>query len=138
MIQRMDSVFRTRTFTRWMRKAGLTDAGLHAAVSEMVQGLVDADLGGHLVKKRIALAGQGKRGGARTIVATKRAGLWFFLYGFEKNERANVNKDELKALQELATVLLEFDDRQLENALAVGEIEEVCHDNDQTQKPHPR
>ena len=108
-----------------MRKAGLTDDGLRIAVSEMAQGLVDADLGGHLVKKRVALPGMGKRGGVRTIVATKRAGRWFFLYGFEKNERANVHADELKVLQEVAEVLLEFDERQLAAALAAGELVEV-------------
>lgn len=115
-----------------MRKAGLTDDALYEAVSEMAQGLVDADLGGHVVKKRVALPGQGKRGGARTIVATKLAGRWFFLYGFGKNERANIDKDELKMLQEVAKELLEFDDRQLATALAAGEIVEVCNDNDET------
>ena len=100
----MRRVFQTSTFTRWMRKAGLTDDALCDAVSEMVQGLVDADLGGHVVKKRIALPGQGKRGGARTIVATKMAGRWFFLYGFGKNERANIDKDELKVFQEVISL----------------------------------
>lgn len=127
----MRRVFRTRTFTRWMRKAGLTDDALCEAVSEMVQGLVDADLGGHVVKKRVALPGQGKRGGARTIVATKLADRWFFLYGFGKNERANIDKDELKMLQEVAKEFLGFDDRQLTAALAAGEIVEVCNGNDQ-------
>ena len=89
----MRRVFRTRTFTRWMRKAGLTDDALCDAVSEMAQGLVDADLGGHVVKKRVALPGQGKRGGARTIVATKMADRWFFLYGFGKNERPVATAD---------------------------------------------
>jgi hypothetical protein len=51
----MRRVFRTRTFTRWTRKAGLTGDALCEAVSEMAQGLVDADLGGHVVKKRVAL-----------------------------------------------------------------------------------
>jgi len=63
----MRRVFRTRTFTLWMRKAGLTDDALCDAVSEMAQGLVDADLGGHVLKKRVALSGQGKRGGGRTM-----------------------------------------------------------------------
>ena len=108
-----------------LQPAGLTDIGLRAAVIEMVQGLVDADLGGHLVRKRVALPGRGKRGGARTIVATRRAGRWFFLYGFEKNERANVDRDELRVLQEVATELLEFDDRELAAALAAGELLEV-------------
>lgn len=115
-----------------MRKAGLTDEALCEAVSEMTQGLIDADLGGHVMKKRVALPGQGKRSGARTIVATKLAGRWFFLYGFGKNERANIDKDELKTLQEVAKELLEFDDRQLATALSVGEIVEVCNGNDQT------
>ncbi len=126
----MQASFRTRTFSRWMRKAGLTDAALHHAVLEMAQGLIDADLGGHVVKKRVALPGQGKRGGARTIVATKMAGRWFFLYGFGKNERANVTSEELKMLQEVAKELLEFDERQLAVALATGEIVEICHDRD--------
>ena len=127
----MRRAFRTRTFTRWMRKAGLTDDALCDAVSEMAQGLVDADLGGHVVKKRVALPGQGKRGGARTIVATKMADRWVFLYGFGKNERANIDKDELKVFQEAAKDLLGFDDRQLTTALTAGEIVEVCDDNDE-------
>lgn len=80
----MERVFRTRNFTRWMRKSGLTDAALCKAVKEMVAGLVDADLGGGVVKKRIALPGRGKRGGARTLVATNNGNRWFFLFGFEK------------------------------------------------------
>ena len=127
----MKRVFRTRTFTRWMRKVGLTDDALCEAVSEMAQGLVDADLGGQVVKKRVALPGQGKRGGARTIVATKQSDRWFFLYGFGKNERANIDKDELKVFQEVAKELLGFSDRQLLTALSTGEIVEVCDGNEQ-------
>jgi len=67
-------VFKTRAFCRSMKRSGMTDVALWAAVLEMTQGLSDADLGGHVVKKRIAVTGQGKRGGARTIVATKLAG----------------------------------------------------------------
>jgi len=113
-----------------MRKAGVTDAALWAAVLEMRQGLVDADLGGHVLKKRVALPGQGKRGGARTLVATKKAGRWFFMYGFNKNERANIRTDELKVLQELAKDLVGFDDRRLTIALAAGEIVEVNDGDD--------
>lgn len=126
----MRRVFLTRTFARWMRKAGLSNDAICGAVSEMSQGLIDADLGGNVVKKRIGLPGQGKRGGARTIVATKMADRWFFLYGFGKNERANIDKDELKVLQEVAKELLELNDRQLAVALSAGEIMEVCNDND--------
>jgi hypothetical protein len=118
-------VFKTRTFGRSMKRLGLTDGALWTAVLEMTQGLIDADLGGHVVKKRVALPGQGKRGGARTVVATKLAERWFFLYGFRKNERANIDKDELRALQEVAKNLLGFDDSLLDIALQAGEIVEV-------------
>ena len=128
----MRRVFRTKTFTRWMRKTGLTDAALCAAVSEMSEGLIDADLGGSVLKKRISLPGQGKRGGARTLVATKMADRWFYLYGFSKNERVNISQDELRVLQEIAKDLLGFDERQLATALSSGEIVEICDGNDQT------
>ena len=127
----MRRVFKTRTFARSMKKTGLTDAALCTAVQEMSSGLVDADLGSGIVKKRIALPGQGKRGGARTIVATRMAGRWFFLYGFNKNERSNINKDEMKALQEVARELLGFDDLQLSIALAAGELVEICDDENE-------
>lgn len=64
-------IFKTRGFTRRMRKTGVINDVLRKAVSEMAQGLIDADLGGYVVKKRVALPGQVKRGGVRTIVATK-------------------------------------------------------------------
>lgn len=128
----MTRVFKTRTFNRWLRKAGLTDDALRQAVVEMTQGLVDADLGGHVLKKRVALPGLGKRGGARTIVATRMTDRWFFLYGFGKNERDSINKNELKVLQEMAKELLSFDDRRLTAAMAAGEILEVHDGNDET------
>ena len=123
-------VFKTRAFDRSMKRSGMTNGALWAAVLEMAQGLIDADLGGHVVKKRVALPGKGKRGGARTIVATKLAERWFFLYGFRKNERANVDRDELRALQEIAKDLLGLDDRQLDIALQAGEIVEVGDGNE--------
>ena len=85
-------IFRTRTFSRWMLKNGLTNAALLQAVDEMAQGLVDADLGGYVFKKRVALPGRGKRGSARTIVATRLNDRWFFLFGFNKNEKSNLAK----------------------------------------------
>lgn len=79
----------------------MSDAALCAAVSEMAQGLIDADLGGTLVKKRVALPGRGKSGGARTLVATNKGNRWFFLFGFEKNERGNVTPRSLRRSRRL-------------------------------------
>ena len=97
---RSSQVFVTKTFARWMRKSQVTDLDILGATEEMVQGLIDANLGGHLVKKRVALRGRGKSAGARTIVATKFEQRWIFLFGFEKNERSNMDANELKVLQE--------------------------------------
>jgi len=74
----MKRVFKTRYFSRWMRKTELTDRALCSAAAEMAQGLIDAGLGGGVVKKRGRLAGRGKRGGARTLVATNKGNKWFF------------------------------------------------------------
>jgi hypothetical protein len=114
-----------------MRKLGLSDDALRLAVREMTRGLVDAHLGGNLVKKRIPLPGQGRRGGARAIVATQLGDHWFFLYGFAKNERSNIETEELEALQELAKVLLGFDAAAVETALRVGELVEVRYDDEE-------
>ncbi len=111
-----------------MRKDGLTDEALSLAIDEMAQGLIDADLGSCVLKKRVALPGQGKRGGARTIVASRFANLWFFLYGFSKNERSDISKEELRVFQEVAKELLSFDDEQILIALSSGEIMELGHD----------
>ncbi len=124
----MKRVFKTRYFSRWMRKAELTDSTLCEAVTEMSQGLIDADLGGGVVKKRIGLAGRGKRGGARTLVATNKGNRWFFVYGFEKNERANIADDELEALQDIAGELLARTGRQLDEAVEDGSLQEICHE----------
>lgn len=112
-----------------MRKTELTDSALCAAVAEMTQGLIDADLGGGVVKKRVGLAGRGKRGGARTLIATNRGSRWFFVYGFEKAVRANISDDELEALQEIAGLLLARTGPQLDLAVKDGTLEEICRDH---------
>ena len=118
----MRRVFKTRQFAKWMRKTDLTDETLCLAESELVGGLVDADLGGDVLKKRVALPGRGKRGGVRTLVATRRASRWFFVFGFEKNEKANVSSTELEALQWLAKQLLDLSGAQLEVAVQDGSL----------------
>ena len=111
-----------------MRKTELTDAALCGAVQEMARGLIDADLGGGVVKKRIGMAGRGKSGSARTLVATKKGSSWIFVYGFEKNDKANISDDELETLQTLAKDLLSRTGLQLDTAVTDGALQEICHD----------
>ncbi|HDZ77888.1 MAG TPA: type II toxin-antitoxin system RelE/ParE family toxin [Gammaproteobacteria bacterium] len=124
----MQRVFKTRYFFRWMRKTKLTDKALCAAVIEMDAGLFDADLGGDILKKRVALPGRGKSGSTRTLIATNKNNRWFFVFGFEKSDRANINKKELEALQEIAKDLLKLDSNQLDRQVDNGALQEICHD----------
>jgi hypothetical protein len=103
------------------------DNDLCRAVAEMESGLVDADLGGAIFKKRVALLGRGKSGGARVLVATNRNKTYFFLFGFERNERANVSTAELDALQSIAGDLLGLSSQQLDALVSSGALHEICH-----------
>ena len=123
-------VFKTRYFSRWFRKIELSDVALCHAVEKMGQGLIDANLGGGVVKKRLALPGRGKRGGARTLVATNKGDRWFFLFGFEKNERANITAEELESLRIITRQLLGMTSEQLDEAVRDGSLQEICHDQE--------
>jgi hypothetical protein len=117
--------FKTRTFAKWANGAGLDDDALATAVAEMERGLIDARLGGEVVKKRLALRGRGKRGGVRTLVAFRQDEKAFFIFGFAKNERANISNDELRALKLLAKELLNYSATSLTKALQTGELIEI-------------
>lgn len=118
-------IHKTRWFVRWARKQGLNDFSLCVAVREMTEGLYEADLGGGLLKKRIARPGQGKRGSFRTLIATNKGNRWIFVYGFSKNERSNIAKDEEEALKRLASELLSLTPQAIEKAKSAGELMEV-------------
>jgi hypothetical protein len=124
-------IYKTRWFNRWAHKQRLDDLILCKAVREIIAGLYDADLGGGLVKKRIARPGQGKRGGFRTLIATNRENQWFFVYGFPKNERSNIDKDEEEALRKLAEYLFSLAPENLEQALQENELIEVNCDEEE-------
>mgnify|MGYP000492245037 CR=1 FL=1 len=123
----MSRVLKTRYFSRWMRKTELTDQSLCKAVIEMTQGLFDANLGGHVFKKRVGMGNRGRRSSARTLIATNQGSKWFFMYGFEKNDKSNIADNELEGLQDLAKDLLARTQVQIEEAISAGKLEEICH-----------
>ncbi|MCR4304006.1 MAG: type II toxin-antitoxin system RelE/ParE family toxin [Gallionella sp.] len=125
----MRRVFKTRHFARWSRKAGLLDDALCGAVSEMVRGLIDAELGGGVVKKRVPLPGRGKSGSTRTLVATNKGNRWIFVFGFEKNDRANIAAGDLEAIQKIAADLLRLNAHELNALVETEALQEICHGN---------
>lgn len=124
----MKRILKTRPFNRWLRKTLLDDNALLKAIDEMERGLVDAYLGGNVYKKRVALPGRGKSGSTRTLIATNREDRWFFLFGFEKNDRENITQAELAYLQGAAQIFLGYSSDDLQSAIARGDFLEVKHD----------
>jgi hypothetical protein len=105
----------------------------------METGLIDADLGGGLVKKRIGRAGQGKSGGFRTLVATNEVNRWVFVFGFPKNERSNIDKDEAEALKKLAAHLLSLTPQAIGTAERAGALIKVdCDAEDEVSHSRSR
>jgi len=133
----MPRIFKERSFSRWMRKTELTDALLVGAVEEMVRGLVNADLGGGVLKKRIALPGRGKSGSARTILVTNRDTRWIFLFGYEKNEKDTLTHEELAAAKEYATVALGWTEAQIAEKVRRQTLEEIHHEKESSTQVPP-
>ncbi len=129
------AIYKTRVFDRWVRRERLTTAALCAAAREMAAGLYEADLGAGLVKKRIARQGQGKSGGYRTMVATNKGDRWFFVFGFAKNVRSNIDKDEEEALKNLASHLLSLTTTALRKAEEAGELKGICYEKNEITNP---
>jgi hypothetical protein len=128
------SVYKTKEFSRFARKADLGSTELLEAARAVASGQWDADLGGGVFKQRIAREGAGKSGGFRTIILFKVGGHSFFVHGFAKNEKANVTPKELKALKKLAASFLGLDAEALEKVRAAGEIAEVKSDGEDGEK----
>ena len=118
-------IFKSRTFARWMRKEGLDDAGLVDAISEMGEGQIGANLGGKIYKQRVALPGRGKSGSVRALIAYQNGERAFFVFGFAKNVRANIDANELKALKLMAKTLLAKSNAKLQKELEAKILIEV-------------
>ncbi|MCY3816915.1 MAG: type II toxin-antitoxin system RelE/ParE family toxin [Gammaproteobacteria bacterium] len=120
--------FKTKAFARFADREGVRDAALCEAVRRVRAGAIDADLGGGVIKQRIARRGGGRSGGIRAIMLFRRGELAFFVYGFAKSSRKNLRRDELKVYRRLADEMLNLADERLEAALANRTIIEVICD----------
>jgi hypothetical protein len=119
------TVYKTKLFARFSTIERISDARLIDAVERAADGLVDADLGGGLIKQRVAREGQGRRGGYRTLIAFRSELFAVFLYGFAKKDRENLDTKELRLVRQLAEVWLNSDADMLEGAIEDGRLVEV-------------
>lgn len=122
-------VFKSRAFSRFADRNDISDEDLCDAVERAAQGLIDADLGGGVIKQRIARRGEGKSGGFRSMILYRDKYRAVFVYGFAKKDLGTINPRELKALKKLAKIMLGYADTQLPAVVASETLIEVqCHD----------
>jgi hypothetical protein len=93
---------------RFARRERIADEALCEAIERAVRGLIDADLGGGVIKQRVARVGQGRSGGFRTLIAFKAAKRSVFMFGFAKSDQDNINDRELEDLRKAAKVYMEL------------------------------
>ena len=118
-------VFKSKWFARYARREQITEKSLSEAIARAELGLIDADLGGGLIKQRVARKGQGRSGGYRMIVAYRARNRAVLLFGFAKNERENIESDELVFLRRLAENWLAADSATIQAEIEAGNLQEV-------------
>jgi hypothetical protein len=123
-------IFKNGWFERFARKERLADSALREAVERAESGLVDADLGGGVIKQRVARAGQGKSGGYRTLILFRHGDRAIFAFGFAKSAQANISKADLALLRKAAIEALEWSDEALDRLVTAGTLVEINDGND--------
>jgi len=121
-------VFKNAWFGRFARKRKISEEVIWDAVDRAEKGLVDADLGGGVIKQRIARPGEGKSKGYRSIVLYRKGDKAFFVYGFPKSDLGNIRGDEEEQFKKAAKLILALSDDQIRQLIENGQFEEVKKD----------
>lgn len=123
-------IFTNAWFRRFARRENIDHKTLIEAVARANRGLIDADLGGGVIKQRIARPGKGKSGGYRTIIIFRQGERAFFVYGYAKSKRSNIEQDEVEVFRKAARELLALSDRQITQLIANEALTEVTDDSE--------
>ena len=123
-------IFKTRWFARFARREEIADKGLIEAIRRAERGLIDADLGGGLIKQRVARQGQGRSGGYRVLVAYRTKDRAVFMFGFATSEQENIGSDELVFLRALAKNWLTADNAKIRKEIVTGNLQEIEDDEE--------
>lgn len=120
-------VFLNQSFQRFCSKAKISDEALSEAIDRAERGLIDADLGGGVIKQRIPRPNEGRSGGFRSIVIFRTNERSFFVHGFSKNDVGNISASELKDLKELGQILLNASDSEIGSLVEQGKLREMSY-----------
>ena len=118
-------IFRNQWITKFAKKHKISDSELIEAVERANDGLIDADLGGGVIKQRIARQGQGRSGGYRSLIFFRRGERAFFMTAFAKNDRENITNKELAELKKAAAIILAMTETDIEQAKLNGTFTEI-------------
>lgn len=121
----MTRTFKNGWFVRFARKEKLSDSMLKDAVVRAERGLIDADLGGGVIKQRLARPGKGKSGGYRTLILFRQGDRAIFAFGFAKSAQSNISKTDLALLKNAAAEALGWNDEELGRLVASGVLVEI-------------
>ena len=123
-------IFKDVGFSRFARRQNISDKDLCDAIERAERGLIDADLGGGVIKQRIARPNEGRSGGFRTIIFFRIEERAFFVFGFAKNDRGNINADDLRIFKSTAKTTLALPESMIDVLLQSGELTEVICDEE--------
>lgn len=118
-------VFKTKWLGRFARRERITDGSLLEAIDRAERGIIDADLGGGLIKQRVARPGQGRSGGYRMIVVYRTKDRAVFLYGFAKSEQEDIEAADLADLRLIAVDFLAADEEGFKRIIAQQDLKEI-------------
>jgi hypothetical protein len=118
-------IFRNQWITKFAKKHKISDSELIEAVERAGKGVIDADLGGGVIKQRIARQGQGRSGGYRSLIFFRSGERAFFMTAFAKNDRENITDKELAELKKAAAIILAMTETDIEQAKANGTFTEI-------------
>ena len=125
---------KTKWFNRWSRKNKLSDSLLLETIENLDNNLSTVSLGKGLYKVRTPKIGRGKSGGYRTIIVFKKSKLAVFVYAFAKNEKDNLDKEELSYFRKLAVELLSIRKQEYLRLVKVGAIFRLREGNEKKNK----
>ncbi|MBX9644261.1 MAG: type II toxin-antitoxin system RelE/ParE family toxin [Novosphingobium sp.] len=121
-------IYKNRWFAKFASREGISDATLVAAIDLANRGLIDADLGGGLIKQRVAREGGGKSSGYRTLVFFRHEERAIFAFGFAKSDKANLSAAELKVYRQAAKIVLALTQAQIDTEVSEERLFEVNED----------
>jgi hypothetical protein len=134
MIEAIVRIFKTKALARFTKREAISDERLLASIEAARRGLIDADLGGGVIKQRVARPRQSKRGGFRMLIGL-RSDRAIFLFGFAKSERDNIDDEQLTTLREIVASWFAADDKKIAQALKDGLLIEVKHGKEDKNEP---